>query len=244
MQKQVKVQAVLTAGRYENTWCRNIIENALTGSGIPLVVSGGVYYGQCMQMMLEDAMEAGVEYAITVDGDSVFTREQVLHLLSVAVQEDYECLASMQVRRGKPHMLGHKLGERSAKWNGQPIEVDTAHFGLTVIDLAKLKTVAKPWFFCQPDANGGWRGDKIDSDIWFWKQWKAAGLKCRIDPHVRIGHLEEMVVSYGDDYQVHHYYPAEWQVNNGLRKASDDVERAPAREGAGVASGCCGSTCC
>jgi len=232
---QVNVTAIMTAPRYENTWCRNIIDEAFGKLGIPLGVSGGVYYGQCMQMMLEDAISDNAQYAITVDGDSAMTSEQIMHLVSVTVQEGYECLAAAQVRRGKPHVLAHKAGERSAKWDGSPIVVDTAHFGLTVIDLAKLATVPKPWFFCQPDSDGGWRGDKIDSDIWFWMQWKKAGLKCRVDPHVSIGHMEEMIVGYDDDHQVRHYYPLEWQVKHGLRKAEPGMEAAPARREAGVA---------
>ena len=72
-QEQVNICALMTAGRYENTWCRNNMEYSFRKLGIPLIVSGGVYYGQCMQIMMEDAIRAGVEYILTVDGDSVFT---------------------------------------------------------------------------------------------------------------------------------------------------------------------------
>lgn len=219
----VKVQAVMTAPRSEITWCRNQIELAMGGLGIPLSVSGGVYYGQCMQMMLEDAIDQGVEYAITIDGDSVFTKDQVHHLISVAVQEDMDALCAMQLRRGRPHMLGHRFGETQATFSGYPIQVDTAHFGLTVLNLKKLSGVEKPWFFCQPDENGGWRGNKIDSDIWFWCQWKKAGLKCFIDCSCRIGHVEEMVATYDDDFKPVHMYPKEWKEWIDASQAAENV---------------------
>jgi len=220
----VKVQAIMTAPRAEITWCRNQIEKAMNELRIPLSVSGGVYYGQCMQMMLEDAIDQGVEYAITVDGDSVFTGDQVHHLISLAVQEDMDALCAMQLRRGKPHMLGHRFGEVSGVWNGYPMQVDTAHFGLTVLNLKKLAAVEKPWFFCQPDENGGWRGNKIDSDIWFWCQWKKAGLKCFIDCSTRIGHVEEMVAIYDDEFKPTHMYPQDWRKYADESKACTHVD--------------------
>jgi len=143
----VKVQAIMTAPRAEITWCRNQIEKAMNELRIPLSVSGGVYYGQCMQMMLEDAIDQGVEYAITVDGDSVFTGDQVHHLISLAVQEDMDALCAMQLRRGKPHMLGHRFGEVSGVWDGYPMQVDTAHFGLTVLNLKKTRCCRKALVF-------------------------------------------------------------------------------------------------
>lgn len=229
---QIKVQALMTAPRYEATWCRGHIEWSLRALGIPLSVSGGVYYGQCMQMMLEDSIKAGIDYAITVDGDSVFKPHHVQRLMNVCVQEDLDALASLQLRRGKPDMLGFIAGQTSAVWNGYPIQVHTAHFGLTIINLHRLANVPKPWFFCQPDKNGEWNEHRIDSDIWFWKQWKDAGLKCWIDPDCRIGHVEEMVATYDNDYKPTHMYPKQWEATN-FDTTIEDVAQA----GAGVAVG-------
>ena len=210
--QQVKVCALMTAARYENTWCRNQIEFALRSLGIPFTVSGGVYYGQCMQKMLESAIEQGIEYAVTVDGDSVFKPEQLQRLISIAVQESHtiDAITAMQVRRGAKTLLGTIAGKLSAEWDGYPIKVDTAHFGLTVINLAKLEATPKPWFFCKPDANGQWGDGRVDSDVWFWHQWKDAGNTIYIDPETRIGHVEEMIVLHNDDLEVEHIYPADW----------------------------------
>lgn len=210
--KSLKVAAVMTAGRYENTYCRNYIELALKELGIPLTVSLGVYYGQCMQKMLTTLVESDCEYAVTVDGDSLFNSAQLQRMLSIVVQEEQiDALASMQVRRGMKTLLGTiGDGSTSFQWDGYPVKVATAHFGLTVLDLKKLRAVKKPWFIPTPNENGDWEGNKTDDDVHFWMQWKAAGNSLYIDPGTRIGHMEEMIATFNDDMQPVHLYPADW----------------------------------
>jgi hypothetical protein len=215
---ELKVAAVMTAPRYENTTCRNYIERALKKLQIPLTVSGGVYYGQCMQKMFEQLVHTDCQYIVTVDGDSFFTDKQLLRMISVIHQEDQiDALASMQVRRGKPTLLGtvhggRKVGDDTMQidFNGYPLKARTAHFGLTVIDVAKLRKVEKPWFFAEPNADGGWDGDKVDDDVWFWLQWERAGNSVYIDCDTRIGHLEEMVACFDSKMQPMHLYPSDW----------------------------------
>jgi hypothetical protein len=216
------------------------MEHSFRKLGIPLIVSGGVYYGQCMQIMMEDAIRAGVEYILTVDGDSVFTAEQLQRLISIAVQEkeSIDALCAMQVRRGKKSILGTLEGHTSATWNGYPLRLDTAHFGLTIINAKKLAEVPKPWFFCQPSSTGGWDDDKIDSDVWFWCQWKKAGRTLYMDPGCRIGHLEEMVAIHEEDMSITHMYPAEWveriQRQNANDKTAEALEAVSDRAGSDV----------
>jgi hypothetical protein len=216
------------------------MEHSFRKLGIPLIVSGGVYYGQCMQIMMEDAIKANVEYILTVDGDSVFTAEQLQRLISIAVQEKdtIDALCAMQVRRGKKSILGTLEGHTSATWNGYPLRLDTAHFGLTIINAKKLAEVPKPWFFCQPSSTGGWDDDKIDSDVWFWCQWKKAGRTLYMDPGCRIGHLEEMVAIHEEDMSITHMYPAEWveriQRQNANDKTAEALEAVSDRAGSDV----------
>lgn len=222
MGQVMKVAAVMTAARYENTYCRNYIEIALKKLGIPLTVSGGVFYGQCMQKMLTDLCKSDCEYAVTVDGDSMFTADQLQRLLSIVhTEEKIDALTGIQVRRSKPTMLGTVVGgnkvsddEIRVDWDGYPIQAKTAHFGLTVIDLAKLRTTPKPWFMATPDANGEWEEAKVDDDVHFWLQWEKAGNTVYIDPGVRLGHLEEMIATFDEKMQPVHLYPADWQAAN------------------------------
>lgn len=223
MERKIKAAAIMTAARYECTAARNYIEKALKQLGIPLTVSGGVYYGQCMQIMLEQLAASDCDYAITVDGDSLFTAYDLQRLLSLIEQEEQiDAITGVQVRRGKHTLLGTVHGgeqtdtdAKRVEWHGYPLKARTAHFGLTVIDLAKLRCVAKPWFFAQPNANGEWSGDKVDDDVWFWLQWEKAGNSIYIDPGVRIGHLEEMVAVFDEQMQPKHVYLTEWAQNAG-----------------------------
>lgn len=220
-EKTIRVAAIMTAPRYELTMSRNHIERALKAHGIPLTVSGGVFYGQCIQMMLQQLIDLGnVDYAITVDFDSLFTKDHIARLLGWIVQrDDIDAITGLQVRRGKQAMLGTvedgtvtNAGHKEVKVDGQPIKGVTAHFGLTVIDLNKLKKVPKPWFMSTPDANGDWSNDKVDDDVHFWLKWKEAGNSVWFDPEVRLGHVEEMVVMHDENLKPVHVYPNEWEA--------------------------------
>lgn len=212
--KEVKVCAFMTAPRYENTWARNYIEIALQGAKVPLFVSGGVFYGQCMQMMFEQAIDQGCEIGITVDFDSVFTKEHVQRLVSIIAFDDkIDALCAMQARRGAKTPLCTIGGKTQVEFDGSPIQVTTAHFGLTAIKMDVLKQVPKPWFHSQPDRDGRWNEGKIDDDIWFWKQWMEAKRSIYMDPGCRIGHMEEMIVQFDEvdgEYKANHYYPKDW----------------------------------
>lgn len=210
MERKVKVRAVMTAPRHEITYCRTVIDTALQNLGVPLQVSLGVFYAQHMQNMFEQAVRDEIDYVVSVDYDSVFTSDQLHQLISTCDQENFDALCAMQARRGKPALLGFKAGHSSAEWNGYPLQVDAAHFGLTVFNVAKIATTSKPWFCCQPAADGTWGDGRIDADVWFWKQWAEAGNKIWMDPSVRIGHVEEMVAMYDGNMKVRHYYPKVW----------------------------------
>lgn len=220
MEVKVTVAAIMTAPRHEIVWARNQIQRALSGVNIPLTVSGGVFYGQCMQLMLEDLIRQGnIDYAITIDYDSIFTTADIERLLEVIItRDDIDAVCGIQCRRGKGTMLGTAPGgkmtgpdTKTLHWDGNPIKATTAHFGLTVIDLRKLETIAKPWFWSKPNDEGRWDGEKVDDDVHFWLKWRDAGNSIFIDPRVRIGHLEEMVTTYDEQMQVRHVYPQDWE---------------------------------
>jgi hypothetical protein len=223
VEKHIKAAAIMTAARYECTAARNQIERSLRQLGIPLTVSGGVYYGQCMQKMLEQLVATDCDYAVTVDGDTLFTSAQLQRLLSIIEQEEQiNAITGIQVRRSKLTMLGtvydgQPAGEDMQKvdWTGYPLKARTAHFGLTVIDLEKLRSVPKPWFAATPNSAGEWDGDKVDDDVHFWLQWEKAGNSVYIDPGVRLGHLEEMVAVFDEHMQAKHIYVTEWAEQNG-----------------------------
>lgn len=210
--KTVKVAAVMTRGRYINGFCTDYIHAAFRKLGMPLNIRGGVFYGQAMQAMFEDMVAKEVDVVVTVDGDSLFTADQVRQVITTLLSDDkIDAVASMQPRRGDAILLASKRGEGSLQIDGSPVEVSTAHFGLTALRVAKIAQTPKPWFVCREDAEGGFGDGRIDDDIWFWRQWEKAGNSVYLDPQVCIGHMEEMVAIHDPQtMQARHIYPKDW----------------------------------
>jgi hypothetical protein len=212
VEKKIRIAALMTAPRYESVWARSNIERALSQCGIPLAVSGGVFYGQCMQRMFNDVLKQNADFILTVDFDSIFTRHHLDRLLGYIVnREDIDAITAVQPKRGAGTILATRGKEEDIIWDGNPIQVKSAHFGLTVIRCSALKKVAKPYFCGTPDSDGEWISDKIDDDVWFWKQWDKAGNTLFIDPGCRLGHLEEVVTVFDENMELQHIYPNEWE---------------------------------
>jgi len=212
----VKIMAYMSLPRYEAVGARNVIEGALKELGIPLATSQGVFWGQCMQRMFEDAVSQGVDWILTVDSDSLFNSEHLSQLMTEFGSNPHiDALAALQCRRGKPFPLITKGGEQGITiTNKEPFLVTTAHFGLTLIRVEDLVQIKKPWFYGQPDENGEWGDERLDDDIWFWHQWRLAGKNIYVAPRVSIGHLEEMVAGFNDDLTPKHEYMHEWRKRN------------------------------
>jgi hypothetical protein len=211
---EFKVAAMMTLPRYENVYCRNVIDAALLEIGIPLQTAQGVFYGQCMQRLFDRGIKAGIDLAITIDFDSVFTGKDIMKLLQVMANNPHiDACAAMQARRGQHFPLMTISGEKEVVWDGAPLKVSTAHFGLTAIRLNKLAEMPKPWFWSTPGTEGDWEDDsgKIDDDIYFWKAWGACGNSVYVDPNVCIGHMEEMVAIHDQNMQIVHMYPKAWK---------------------------------
>ena len=209
---EMKVCCLMTAPRYTATFARNTIDTSLRAIGIPLTCSGGVFYGQCMQRMMEDVVrEDQATVIITMDSDTVVVPYDIQMLLNrMAAQPEIDALAALQSRRGGKYPLFTMGKNTEARFEGKPEQVTTAHFGLTAIRVSALKRIAKPYFVGKPNADGEWGDGRIDDDIWFWSQWRDAGNSVYVDPSVSIGHYEE-VVAYFDDEGNHCFaYPMDY----------------------------------
>ena len=214
--QDIKIAAYMTLPRYEAVASRSIAENSLRKLGIGLATSQGVFWGQCMQRMFNDAIEQGVDWILSLDSDSLFTEKHLSALFDeFAKHPEADAMAALQCRRGKKFPLMTVEGSTGMQVaNLEPIKATTAHFGLTLIRVESLKQVPKPWFFCQPDADGDYEDGRMDDDIWFWHQWKEAGKSVYVAPSVSIGHLEEMVAMFDEHLQPQHKYVTEWREQN------------------------------
>lgn len=163
------------------------------------------------------------EVAIALDYDSVFTGYDLDNLLSCfAANPQIDALAAFQPRRGDGEpmlLLDEQIADPMKPVERQvekklPIKVRTAHFGLTLIRLSRLKDIPMPWFLNVPGEGGSWEHlaeGKTDADIYFWNKWHEHGRNAYVLPGVRIGHLEQLVAMTDLDGVTRHRYYERWR---------------------------------
>lgn len=177
---------------------------ALLPLNIRPTLAQGAFWSQGLTRVFEQFIDSA-QYLLAVDFDTYFSREDVEQLVAIAMTFQCDALAPLQVKRedGRPMLtLLNTLNnppeggstQLPRSWFGEPVqEVDSAHFGCTIISTAALKRMKKPWFYEQPDPNGSWGDGRTDSDIGFWKNWRESGNRVFVTPRVCIGHGEWVV---------------------------------------------------
>lgn len=209
--QKIKIHAVMSVPRIGWNDASSAIEATLRPFGISCERFNGVFWGQCMQRAFEHAVEAGIDWILALDYDSMPRPSDLNHMIGVfGTRPDIDALAPLQMRRGDKFPLMTQSGSKEIEVTGQPIKVHTAAFGMTLIRVEALKDLPKPWFVSKPDPTGGWTDDRMDEDIWFWHAWRLAGKTIYVDTEARIGHLELMVSEYGEDMEPRHVPISDW----------------------------------
>lgn len=180
----------------------------------------GAFWDQCIQRGFNAMVKQGIEWLISIDYDTLFTRSDIKELLTLAAMHpEADAICPIQTRRNQDNFLFTMKGADGKLKYSTPIEdfdqdltpIETGHFGCTLIKLERLKAIPKPWFWSQPNGDGEWDDGRIDADIYFWHKFKASGLRLYQANTVRVGHIN-MVVSWPDkDFNVLHQYVGDWQ---------------------------------
>jgi hypothetical protein len=216
-EKEIKIAAVMTLPRvsWSDSW--GCVYNVCSSFGFPVFTTPGVFWHACFQNLFEGRVEAGCDWILTIDYDSMFTRHHVGRLIERVIANPHiDALAALQCRRGTEEtpLMGiksKKAGDRVELTN-EPLAVDTAHFGLTMVSCEKLRRLPKPWFQGLPDSQGSWEGDdRTDADIYFWRKWRDAGFTVCVDPDVSIGHLQLMVSEFDEHGRPKHSHVEFWK---------------------------------
>lgn len=206
----VRVEAVLSMPRLSFTANTYTWVQALMPLNIRPTMGTGVFWDQVNTRVWEQFIDR-CEYLLCIDYDSFFSQSDLEHLFSIALAFQCDALAPLQTKRedGRPMLTlkGHldnppESGTTKVPrdWFGAPVqEVDTAHFGCTILSTAALKRCKKPWFWSRPDPSGGWADGRRDPDIWFWANWRESGNRVYVTPRVCIGHGEYVVTWPGQD---------------------------------------------
>lgn len=209
-----------------NWWCAS---QTFTPRGIELTKVTGAYWGQCLERGIEDILETtNAEWIVTLDYDSIWTPDQFDELCFLLGSNPHiDAIAPWQVGREAKKLLVYKTAEDGSRIGKmslaevdqkQTLEVDSAHFGLTVIRRSALERMDHPWFWGRPNDEGRWRDHRVDDDIAFWQRFREAGNSVHIATHVGIGHLQQVITWPSDDlcnvvfqfmqdYQDHGHHP-------------------------------------
>lgn len=214
--KVVAVMSVPRLGFQDNMFSAM---GTLPKLGIELLKTTGAFWGQCLTRAMNEAIASGAEWILTLDYDSVFNRQHVELLLGAAQRHPHaDAIVPIQAHRSNATPLmtikgadGKPLASVTADLFAPELtQVSTAHFGLTLIKVSSLHKLPKPWFWGQPGVDGEWGDDRLDDDVYFWKQWEKTGLSVYQANRVAIGHLELMVRWPGHDLQAIHQHPSEF----------------------------------
>lgn len=221
---EVRAEAVLSAPRFGPLTNVFSFVESLMPLHIRPTLGQGAFWSQVLTRMLEQ-FAPSTEYILTLDYDSFVTRSNVEQLFALAMTMQCDALAPMQCKRedGRPMLTLLDMLETPPpdgktqlpmSWFGEPVQqVDSAHFGCTLLSTRALRRMKKPWFHEQPDGQGGWGEGRLDSDLSFWKQWKASGNRLFISPRVVIGHGEYVITWPGKSLGKPVFqFTTEWQT--------------------------------
>jgi predicted SAM-dependent methyltransferase len=185
---------------------------------------GGAFWGQSLTSVMERILaEDDADCILTLDYDSIFSPKHLAHLMQLMMlHPEIDALAPIQSSRHQKTTLftmkGGKADENRStitreEFRPDTTPVSTAHFGLTLIRTAKLRTLPKPWFHSVPSQSGEWHeGDgHIDEDIQFWRKWEDAGNSLHLANRVVIGHAELMVRWPDINLEVFYQSMNDWQ---------------------------------
>ena len=206
----VRVEAVLSMPRLAFTANAFSWVQALMPLNIRPTMGTGCFWDQVHTRVWEQFIDR-CEYLLCIDYDSFFSQADIEHLFALALTFQCDALAPLQTKRedGRPMLtLQGQLdnppeeGKTAVprEWFAAPVqEVDTAHFGCTIISTAALKRCEKPWFWSKPAPDGTWNDGRRDPDIWFWDNFRKSGNSVYVTPRVTIGHGEYVVTWPGKD---------------------------------------------
>lgn len=225
-----KVVALMSCPRLGWTDTFGCVHDVMAPLGIPVVRHSGVFWGQSLTRLLEESVDRGIEFVITVDYDSIFTKQHVMELVRlISTDDSVDAIVPVQVRRESNHSMftimrgGELVGECHWEEFNKPLtKIATGHFGLTIIRTSSLSRLEKPWFKSYPDPDGSWRAQHIDEDIGFWLNAMASGWNVYLANGVRVGHLQNVIAWPRGDFTPQFQYISGW-----LEKGPPEVMECP-----------------
>lgn len=160
---------------------------ALLPLGISRFGRTGAYWGKSLTTAIDEAMAEEPAYVLTMDYDTLFTKDDVEDLLAFMAVSDADVLIPVQMGRTDKALMNPGRTLMASDLDATYVQVRTGHFGLSLFRASAFIKLPKPWFFPTFHENGNW---KYDDDINFWLKCEEIGLKAVVTPRVVVGHIE------------------------------------------------------
>jgi hypothetical protein len=214
------VLACLSAPRFAPVMHMRCLFDALARARIPFMIGQGAYWHQVLTQLIEQLLERKPKYILTVDYDTIFTRDDVTELyrlLNAYTEFDGVCAVQMKRLAEGPLFLMYGPGGKprnevaSVEFDRNITPIDTGHFGLTLFRASAFEKMKRPWLRDWPNDDDRWSEGKTDADMFFWRQFADAGLTVGLANRVVVGHLEEIIVWPGKSFAPVYQRATDWE---------------------------------
>ena len=214
--ERLPIHAIMSLPRiaWTDTFAHTL--DAVSTLRLDFTKSTGVFWGQCLQRLMEGVIRKGeAKYILTIDYDSIFDVRDIIRLWQIMESNpDIAALCPLQIGRDRDGVLlmladangKDKTSILSTDLFEEAVDLKTGHFGLTLIRCDAIDRIPKPWFLGIPDKDGRYEDGRIDDDIYFWHKVREHGGRVAVCPKVRIGHLQCVISWPMDDLSVRHQY--------------------------------------
>ena len=217
------IECLMSLPRVCWTDTQGVLHQSAAKLGFNVTRATGVFWGQCLQRLMEKILEnKEAKYILTVDYDSIFDAEDIIRLWQIMeTNPTVAALCPLQIGRDKDLPLfsirgedGRLIREMSEEvLYTDALDMNTGHFGLTLIRCDAIRDIPRPLFLGVPNAEGNWAEGRVDDDIYFWNLLRERGRRICLCPRVRIGHLQNIVTWPGEDCRSISQYLTDYHEN-------------------------------
>jgi hypothetical protein len=228
--ERLPIHAIMSLPRiaWTDTFAHTL--DAISRLQLNFTKSTGVFWGQCLQRLMETVIRKGeAKYILTIDYDSIFDARDIIRLWQIMESNpDIAALCPLQIGRDRDGVLlslitadgKDRKSVMSTELYEEAVDLKTGHFGLTLIRCDAIDKIPKPWFLGIPNKEGRWEDDRIDDDIYFWHKVREHGGRVAVCPKVRIGHLQCVISWPMDDLSVRHQYLSKYHDDGRPQECS------------------------
>lgn len=219
-----KVAAVMSTPRVGPLATMDSVYQACAPLGISMLRGEGAFWHHSLSRGIEKALEAGMDFILTVDYDTVFefapTDNAVAKLVCLLVDNpDVDVIVAAQMKREGGALLA--TTKKRVRLLDPLIPITQGHFGLTLFRRSVFERLPKPWLNDSPNEKGEWNENRVDADIYFWQQCEAHGINVQMSLDVLIGHMEWVVTWPGQHLQPHYQPLNDWRAKGKPLEAFD-----------------------